>query len=236
MPEFSPGESRTAIVTMSNPTAKAFDYVAELYMGTDLAIMAQTPFHLETEESKDISLPVIMPSNAGTYPVYIGVFSDSQFIEPLYQAEDVVITAPPPPLSMSITKISTATDKYATAWWVMELSCQISNPHSVPISHELHCIWAFGSSDPNLLASFKWSRYWRNSWPSTGLLVTLNPGQSVTLISPFYYIDGWHDMHMNYEWSNMPPGAYKAGVRKKYWFRIIDELGNWSPVKSVGTA
>ncbi|GAJ18623.1 unnamed protein product [marine sediment metagenome] len=76
----------------------------------------------------------------------------------------------------------------------------------------------------------------RYTWPDTFLSVTLNPGQSITLVSPFYYIDGWHDTHHTYEWTNSPPGMYSAGVRKKYYFRIIDELGNWSPYKSVGSA
>lgn len=95
MPEFSPGESKVAKVTMFNPTGKAFGYSAELYMGTNLALMVSTPFHLEAGESKDIELPIIMPSDAGTYPVYIGVFSNGQFIEPLYKViEDVIIAAP----------------------------------------------------------------------------------------------------------------------------------------------
>lgn len=94
MPEFSPGESKTAIVTMSNPKAKPFDYTAELYMGTDLALMAGEDFHLEAEGSKDVSLPITMPSTPGTYPVHIGVFSGGQSIG-LYKAtEDVVIAAP----------------------------------------------------------------------------------------------------------------------------------------------
>lgn len=96
MPEFSPGESKTAVVTMSNPKPKAFDYVAELYMGTDLALMAQESFHLEKEGLKDISLPVTMPLVVGVYPVYLGVFSNGQFLEPLYHAEDVSIAAAEP--------------------------------------------------------------------------------------------------------------------------------------------
>ncbi|MBA7506486.1 hypothetical protein ES706_05177 [subsurface metagenome] len=91
MPQFGPGELKTARVPMTNPTAKAFDYVADLYMGTNLALMAETPFHLDAQESKDISLPVTMPTVAGTYPVHIGVFSGGVNIG-LYRAtEDVVI-------------------------------------------------------------------------------------------------------------------------------------------------
>ncbi len=101
MPEFSPGESKNAIAPMTNPTAKAFDYSAELYMGTNLALMAQAPFHLNANESKDIILPVIMPQIEGSYPVYIAVFSNDQFIEPMYQAEDVVIVTPLPSITIT---------------------------------------------------------------------------------------------------------------------------------------
>ncbi len=91
--EFNPGEQKTAIVPMTNPTSKAFDYTAELYMGTDLALMAREDFHLEAGQSKDISLPVTMPTVVGTYPVNIGVFSGGEFIPPVHKGEDVVIVS-----------------------------------------------------------------------------------------------------------------------------------------------
>jgi len=91
MPQFAPGVTKTAKVLMTNPTAKPFDYNGVLYMGTNLAVMAEVPFHLEAGGQKDISFPVTMPTAAGTYPVHIGVFSGGQSIG-LYKAtEDVVI-------------------------------------------------------------------------------------------------------------------------------------------------
>lgn len=94
MPQFEPEESKTAVMPMTNPTAKLFDYLAELYMGTDLAIMSQAPFQLEAGEQKDISFPVTMPSVPGTYPVHIGVSVAGENIA-LYKAtQDVVIVAP----------------------------------------------------------------------------------------------------------------------------------------------
>ena len=95
MPQFSPGEQKTAVASMSNPTVKAFDYRAELYMGTNLAVMSQVDFHLEAGEEKDISLPVTMPSVVGTYPVYIGAFSGGVNIALYKVSEDVTIVPAP---------------------------------------------------------------------------------------------------------------------------------------------
>ncbi len=94
MPQFEPGESKAAVMPMTNPTAKLFDYLAELYMGTDLVVMSQTSFQLEAGEQKDISFPVTMPSVPGTYPVHIGVLVAGENIA-LYKAtEDVIVVAP----------------------------------------------------------------------------------------------------------------------------------------------
>lgn len=93
MPEFYTGEEKVALVPVTNPTAKAFDYEAVLYMGLDLDIMSQVSFHLEAGESKTLSMSVTMPSVAGVYPVHLGAFSSGVLIK-MYQADDVVLTAP----------------------------------------------------------------------------------------------------------------------------------------------
>ena len=90
MPQFEAGVSKTAKATMRNPTGKAFDYDGVLYMGTDLAVMAEAPFSLSAGQEKEVSFPVTMPSAPGVYPVYLGVFSEEESIA-LYQAEDVTV-------------------------------------------------------------------------------------------------------------------------------------------------
>ncbi len=90
MPEFNTGEQKTAIIPVANPTSGDFDYTAILYMGTDLAVMAQVDFHLDAGESKTVSLSIVMPANIGTYPVHLGIFSSGALVR-MYQADDIAM-------------------------------------------------------------------------------------------------------------------------------------------------
>jgi len=97
MPEFDPGEPRTAIAPMSNPTARGFDYTAELYLGLlKVASSGVIPFSLAAGETRNISFPLTMPSAQGIYPVYLDVFSNGQLIGAYTATEDVVIVPEEP--------------------------------------------------------------------------------------------------------------------------------------------
>lgn len=208
MPEFSPGVSKTAVVTMSNPTVGAFDYLAELYMGINLALMASNNFHLEAGEAKDINLLVTMPSEAGTYPVHIGVFSNGVSIG-LYKAtEDVVITAPAP-FVFSNLSVSRTRCQSATAWNTLNFGCTITNPTDRSITHILTPMYRvetkYGYGDPRAR-----SLYARE--------VTLGPGESYN-----YYLPG-----------NQPDRCtillgFSAGVPYGGCAFLRDENGNDSP-------
>lgn len=89
-----PGSVMTATATLSNPTTKPFDYSAKLFMGITAIVSSIKSLHLNASESKDISFPITMPEDFGTYPVYLAVSSGGVDL-PLYRGTDDIIVAGP---------------------------------------------------------------------------------------------------------------------------------------------
>lgn len=96
MPQFSPGESKTAIAPIvAKPSG--MDCEAELFLGPDDATKVgssgRVPF-VSTGATKNVNLPITLPSSPGTYHGYIDVFAEGLRFLAYKLTEDVVITSP----------------------------------------------------------------------------------------------------------------------------------------------
>lgn len=96
MPQFSPGEAKTAIAPITvSPSGLSCE--AELFLGPDevtkVATSGRRPFS-STGASQNVRLPITMPSAEGTYHAYIDVYASGLLIAAYKAIEDVVIAAP----------------------------------------------------------------------------------------------------------------------------------------------
>jgi len=99
MPEFAPGEAKTAVAPITVKPA-GLSCEVELYLGPDEATKVATsggiPF-TSTGAAQSISLPIAMPAAEGTYHVFIDVYAEGYLLAAYQAIEDVVI-APPAPI------------------------------------------------------------------------------------------------------------------------------------------
>jgi hypothetical protein len=138
MPEFSPGEEKTALVAITNPTSKAFSYQMVLYMGVNMVAMGDAEFSLEAGESKDIGIPVVMPSGAGIYPVYVDVWHGDELLNHYKASEDVEIVAEESHFAYDVISCW----EYSGGFKILKFRCTITNQGSYRESH-LVSIWKY---------------------------------------------------------------------------------------------
>lgn len=75
-PTFEAGSSHTAVATLHNPTAKAFTYTTELYLGVtkEATSGVSAPFTIPAGGSTEVSYTAVMPASEGEYEVWLDVF------------------------------------------------------------------------------------------------------------------------------------------------------------------
>ncbi len=98
MPQFAPGEAKTAIAPITaRPSGMACE--AELFLGPDeltkVASSGRVSF-VSTGAAQSVSLPITMPSQEGSFHGYIDVFAEGLRFLAYKTKEGVVIDAPVP--------------------------------------------------------------------------------------------------------------------------------------------
>jgi hypothetical protein len=219
MPEFKPGESKTAKATMSNPKGVALDYTGFLYIG-DTQI-AEVSFHLNAGEEKVVSFPVTIPSTPGTYPVLLYVYSGGRGIAIYRATEDAVIATPALPFAFTNVSV-VATYDFARAgyWCIPVFRATISNPNNVSVTHTLQMMISVWSLYCNTWDRQNWPVGYGTGWARPLTPLTLAPGQSYQFETDFWNTERQaFDLLLGYEcWTD-------------FWLQ--DELGNKSNVVRV---
>jgi len=233
MPQFSPGESKTAKVVMKNPTSKAFSYNASLILGLPEVAKSEKAFSIPAGGELEVNFPVTMPSTPGEYLVFLSVFSGGVSIG-LYQSmENVVIVAPILPFTFGTFSATRKTCPSATAFGIAELSCAIKNSNALPVTRNVAVMWA------------RYSKTYGQWLSCAGQLVptrancvcdtspclinpfslTLNPGQTFS----FFY-KGW--CQMDPEWAPCSPLLF---ANYNYYFWLEDDTGAKSNEVMIST-
>jgi len=93
MPQFSPGESKTAVAPITAKPA-GMNCEAELFLGPDemtkVASSGRIPF-VSTAAAKNVSLPITMPATPGTVKGYIDVYVEGMRFLAYILKEDVTV-------------------------------------------------------------------------------------------------------------------------------------------------
>lgn len=95
-PTFETGVIKIARARLTNPTAKQFTYLVELYLGVDKkATSGVGQVTILAGGYVDVNFTVVMPSVERSYPVFLDVWFDTTLLKHYQATENVVITITP---------------------------------------------------------------------------------------------------------------------------------------------
>jgi hypothetical protein len=91
-PGFPPGSTQTAVAELLNPTSSILPYSGRLCLDKPAVVCTGTKyFNINAGATKDVNFPILMPTEEGTYGVYLSIFHNDELLEEYQAPEDVVI-------------------------------------------------------------------------------------------------------------------------------------------------
>ena len=143
MPQFNPGQSKTAIVP-ATVQPSGLSCQLEVFLGpNDSSKVATSGLKAFTSSGAQQSVPaaIVMPSAAGTYHVYIDLYAAGYYLAGYQATEDVVIAAPALPFTYTFS-CSLGTCPSATACGIAQMSGTIRNNNSQPVTQNVKVMWS----------------------------------------------------------------------------------------------
>jgi len=95
-PAFEGGTTHVARATLTNPTAKEFTYITELYLGvTKVATSGIGSITVPANSSLAVDYTVIMPLAEAEYEVFLDVWYDTELLKHYKATENITIEISP---------------------------------------------------------------------------------------------------------------------------------------------
>jgi len=96
MPQFNAGDTKTAIVTLDNPTVKEFTYDVVIYLDvTQVASSQLVSVTVPAGSTGNVPLSVTMPIMEGVFPVFLDIYYGGALLEHYQASEDVTLVIIP---------------------------------------------------------------------------------------------------------------------------------------------
>jgi len=143
MPQFAPSVQKTAVAPITVAPA-GLNCEAELFLGPNDAtpvVSSGLKSFSSTGSQQNVTAPIVMPSAAGTYHVYIDLYVAGMYLAGYQATEDVIIAAPALPFTYAFA-CSLGTCPSATAYGIAQMSGTIRNNNSVSVSQNVKVMWS----------------------------------------------------------------------------------------------
>jgi hypothetical protein len=202
--------------------------------GTVLISSQESPQQFSAGQSRVFSYNLYIPSSVSGSGTITAWVKDPAGNTLASGSENVVVEAPgASPFNMSISSIVRGGIGLGGLIGY-DVNCLISNPNSQVVSHNLslYVVWAGQTTNPADPATYTGTRWW--TYNVFSLPVTLNPGASVGVVSLKIDMNAWNSDLGQWGVSNSPNEVTHNGAPYKWYFMIVDELGNHSAPASVG--